>query len=291
MFRRYALLILGVFACSLSAIIIRTSHTQPFVLTAFRLTLAAILLTPTWLRERRRWGAAFDRTHLRRTLAPGLVLGAHLLTWTLGARITAVAQSTLIVNLVPVAIPFFLIALTGERLNRAEIAGTALAVAGLALITAHDAFSVTGNVWGNLVCLVSMLLFAWYLALGRRNRDFPSVWLYVVPIYAQAALVAGLVALPWLHTFQWSSPREWALIFASALGPTITGHSLLNASMRHFRGQIVSLFNVGQFAFAAAMAFVVFHEHPAPLFYGAAALAIAGVVIVVSAGPETATVP
>jgi drug/metabolite transporter (DMT)-like permease len=46
------------------------------------------------------------------------------------------------------------------------------------------------------MCLVSMLLFALYLALGRRNRDFPSVWLYVIPVYGQAAAVCLLVALP-----------------------------------------------------------------------------------------------
>jgi drug/metabolite transporter (DMT)-like permease len=291
MFRRYLQLILGVFACSTSAVFIRASHTQPFVLTGFRLALAVVLLAPIWLSERRRWGPAFDAEHLRRTRLPALVLAAHLLTWTLGARITAVAQSSLIVNLVPVAIPFFLVALTGERINRTEIAGTALVLLALTLLSVRDALASNGNVWGNAVCLVSMLLFAWYLALGRRNRDFPSIWLYVVPVYAQAALICVLVALPWVSRFAFGSPREWALIAALALGPTITGHSLLNASMRNFRGQLVSLFNVSQFVFAAAMAYLCFGEVPPAVFYGASALAVAGVAIVVFAGPETATVP
>jgi drug/metabolite transporter (DMT)-like permease len=39
------------------------------------------------------------------------------------------------------------------------------------------------------------------------------------------------------------------------------------------------------------MAYLCFGEVPPAVFYGASALAVAGVAIVVLAGPETATVP
>src|SRR5690606_10172094 len=104
------------------------------------------------------------------------------------ARLTFAAQATLIVNLVPVAMPFFLYSIVGERINRTEIIGTAIAIGGLVLLTAHDAFAGNGTLFGNALSFGSMLLFAWYLALGRLNRHFPSLWLYVVPIYLQAGV-------------------------------------------------------------------------------------------------------
>jgi drug/metabolite transporter (DMT)-like permease len=285
MFLRYLFLFLGVCACSTSAIFIRMSTTDPFVLTALRLTIAAILLTPAFLYERRRYPGAFTKEHLRRTHLPALVLAFHLMSWTLGARSTVVAQATLIVNLVPIAVPFFLFWIVKERVNKTEVAGTVLAIIGLLTLSVKDAVSGGGNPAGDAVCFGSMLLFALYLALGRRNRDFPSIWLYVVPVYAQAALICLLVALPRLHTFQIGSVRECSIMVGLAVIPTICGHSLLNAAMRRIRGQIVSLCNVSQFVFATIMGYLLFGEVPRVLFYVASAIVVTGVVVVVLAAP------
>jgi drug/metabolite transporter (DMT)-like permease len=285
MFLRFLFLFMGVCACSTSAIFIRTSATDPFVLTAMRLVIAAILLAPVFLFEPRRYPGAFTKAHLRRTHLPAVVLAVHLMSWTLGARMTVVAQATLIVNLVPIAVPFFLYWIVKERINRTEIAGTVLAIIGLLTLSIRDAASGGGSFAGDAVCFGSMLLFGLYLALGRRNRDFPSIWLYVVPVYAQAALVCLVVALPRLHTFQVSSVREWSLMVGLAVVPTICGHSLLNAAMRRIRGQIVSLCNVGQFVFATIMGFFLFGEVPRALFYGASAIVVTGVAIVVLGAP------
>jgi drug/metabolite transporter (DMT)-like permease len=289
MFLRYLLLFLGVLACSTSAIFIRASTTDPFVLTALRLVIAAVLLSPVLLAQLRRHRGAFTRNHLRRTRAPALVLALHLILWTLGARMTAVAQSTLIVNLVPVALPFFLLWLARERINGAEVAGTVLAIIGLLILSVKDALRGGGSLAGDAVCFLSMLMFALYLALGRRNRDFPSIWLYVIPVYGQAALVCLLVALPRISTFDAGSSREWAIMIGLGAVPTVCGHSLLNAAMRRIRGQIVSLCNVSQFVFAGIMGYVLFHEVPRGLFYLASAIVVAGVATVVfSAPPEPA---
>jgi drug/metabolite transporter (DMT)-like permease len=288
MFLRYLLLFLGVYACSTSAIFIRMSTTDPLVLTALRLVFASVFLCPVLLAELRRHGSAFTRDHLRRTHAPALVLAVHLILWTLGARMTAVAQATLIVNLVPVALPFFLLWLARERVNLAEVAGTVLAIAGLAILSVRDALAGGGSAAGDAVCLASMLLFALYLALGRRNRDFPSIWLYVIPVYCQAALVCLLVALPRIRTFEVGSPREWALMAGLAAIPTVCGHSLLNAAMRRIRGQIVSLCNVSQFVFAGLMGYLLFGEAPRAMFFVASAIVVAGVAIVVFSAPRAA---
>src|SRR5476649_1391321 len=124
MFLRFLLLFLGVFACSTSAVFIRSSSTDPFVLTALRLAIAFLLLLPVFVVQLHRFPGSFTRAHLRRTHAPAAVLAVHLISWTLGARMTVVAQATLIVNLVPVALPFFLLWIAREKVTRTEVAGT-----------------------------------------------------------------------------------------------------------------------------------------------------------------------
>lgn len=285
MFLRYTLLFLGVLACSTSAIFIRESTTDPLVLTALRLVLAFICLLPVLMAQLRLHRGSFTREHVRRTHAPAVVLALHLILWTIGARMTVVAQATLIVNLVPIALPFFLLWLASEKINRTEVAGTVLAIAGLVILSVKDALKGGGNLAGDAVCFASMLLFGLYLALGRRNRDFPSIWLYVIPVYGQAAAICLLVALPRIATFAVGSGREWALMAGLAAIPTVCGHSLLNAAMRRIRGQIVSLCNVSQFVFAGVMGYVLFAEVPRAVFYVASSIVVAGVAIVVFAMP------
>lgn len=283
---RYVPLLFGVFACSVSVILIKASQAHAMIIPPARLLLAVVALAPLFIVDLRRYRAVYTAAHFRRTTIPALVLALHFISWTYGARTTYAAQATLIVNLVPIAIPFFLHSLIGEKINRTELIGTAITIAGLLLLNAHDAFSGSGDVLGNIVCFGSMLLFAWYLALGRANRDFPSLWLYVIPVYFQAGLFSLLAAIPWLDTFDYSSLREWSLLAGLAIIPTIIGHSLLNHALRHVRGQIVSLCNAAQFIFAGIMAFFLFQEVPTPLFLAAAAIVSGGIAMVVLATPS-----
>jgi drug/metabolite transporter (DMT)-like permease len=287
MFLRYLMLVAGVFACSTSAVFIRMSTTNPLVLTAMRLVIAITLLLPVLAAELKKYPGGFTREHLGRTHLPALVVAAHLVIWTVGARLTAVAQSSLIVNLVPIALPFLLFWVAKERVNKAEVLGTALAIAGLVVLSAKDAVSGGGSTLGNALCFLSMLMFALYVALARRNKDFPSVWLYMIPVYGQAAVICLLVCLPWIKDFAWGSSREWSLMLALAIVPTICGHSLLNAAIRGIRGQVVSLVNVSQFIFAAVMGYALFGEKPPLIFYISSLIVVAGVAVVVWATPSS----
>ncbi|WP_221030527.1 DMT family transporter [Actomonas aquatica] len=280
-------LIAGVIALSTAVIWIKASTTHPVALSAIRLSLAALLLTPLELRMRRRHAItlAVDHPDLsRRTWIAGAVLAAHFIAWAIGARLTATAQASLIVNLAPVALPFFLVFLAHERINRREILGTAIVIIGLLVLTLRDALTATGNALGNVVCIIAMLFFAVYLALGRRNRDIPSIWLYVVPVYRHAAVFALLAATPWiLDGVAWTSPREWFLLLGLTCLPTMIGHSLINRAMRHFRGQVVSLTNCGQFISAGTLAYLLWGERPDAVFFLAAAIVVTGIVLVVRA--------
>jgi drug/metabolite transporter (DMT)-like permease len=189
--------------------------------------------------------------------------------------------------MVPLAMPFFLFFVAGERIARVELLATVLGLAGIVILSVGDVRS--GELSGDLVCFVSMLLFALYLALGRRNRDIPSIWLYVVPLYAIAGLTCLAIGAPRLGEVLDFPAHEWLLLLALAVVPTILGHSLLNGAMKHFRGNVVSVCNVGQFVFAGVSAWVVFGELPKPEFWPAALLVVLAALIALRGSPATAT--
>lgn len=278
------MLLLGIAASAVSFVFIRESTEPPVMLAAWRVLLAALLLSPVYLLARRRHGDASPAAVLGRSLLPGAILAAHFVSWVIGVRLTGAANATLIVNLLPLAMPPLMWLMFRERLSAREAFATLLALTGLWLLAREDLEISRSHLVGDVICLLSMVLFAVYLALARRFAALPSLWLYVVPMYAVAGVVAlafAIAAIPWLGSIrpQW----QWANllnVFALAAISTVIGHSALNFGMQRLRGQTVTVLNMLQFVIAGAVAWWLYAEVPGPAFYQASALLILGVALV-----------
>ncbi len=281
-------MITGVFFCATAIIFIKASAIHPVLLASLRLVVATAFLLPLFLRDLKREPIPLLEC-FRASFWPGILLGLHFMTWLAAARMTSAANAALIVNLAPVAMPFMLYLLVKERVNRFEIFGTLLAMAGTAILFGADFHISKTYFMGDVICLISMLFFTLYLALGRRKRTYKSIWIYVTPIYATSSVFCFICSLFFTHPLHepWSI-REGLLLLGLGLIPTVLGHSILNWAMTHLRGQLVSIVNMGQFIFAGIMAYLFFSEVPASLFYPACALLISGAILAMRTGKKPA---
>ena len=262
---------------------IKASSVPPYLLSGYRLLVAAVFLFPLFLRDWKRLDGRWPRAGLGRTVLPAAVLAAHFISWTIGARETAAANASLIVNLVPAAMPVFLFLSLRERPVRWEMVGTLVALGGVFLLSGGEYVAGRDTLNGDLICFGSMILFTWYLALARQNRDFPGLWLYLVPLYGLAAMICFGVAAVSGELLMVFDLRDYLLLIGLGLIPTVLGHSLLNRAMTRMRGQVVSVVNVGQFITAGLMAYLLFAEKPTPVFYFASILVVMGAVITIRA--------
>lgn len=278
---RYLLLILGVFLCSTAVIVLKTTQTHPLLVGTYRLLIAAFVLGPLFYRDWKRHGSAMRSTDFWHLIWPALFLAAHFSSWALGARLTLVANASLIINLAPIAMPLFAFILVKERVSWKEIVGTFLAIGGVLFLSWSD-FSVQGeNLRGNIVCFFSMLCFTAYLAFGRKYANYPTVWLYVTPVYAIAGVISFCVSLFFMESMAIVGGEEWGRIIFLAVVPTILGHTILNQSLKTLKGQVVSVVNLHQFVFATIVAFLVYAEIPSWEFGVAAFMCSMGAWIVV----------
>lgn len=278
---RFLLLLSGVVFCSTSVIIIRSSGLEPSLLATYRLAFAVALLSPMFFlacKKHRDW--ITPKASLR-CVPPALLLAVHFISWAAGARMTYIANATLIINLTPAVMPFLAYFLIREHVTRREILGTGVAMIGVVLM-AWNAFSIDPQyLWGNVVCFGSMIAFAAYLAFARINKDFPSIWLYMVPINAIAGICCLLYSLLTLDSVALGSWEEAGWMLAMAVFPTILGHVTLNRSLRYFTAQTFAVVNLHQFVSAGILGWLIFSDLPPGAFFFAAALCISGAVIVI----------
>ena len=274
---RLGLLTLGIFCAASSVVMTKASQLQPEHLSAARLFVAVLILSPLYLRDKKRF-PEFTTAHAFKISAlPAILLAIHFITWTLGARWTTAANSTLIVNLIPIAMPILGYFILKETINLKELLGTALALVGVCILALTDYRLNAQLLEGDLVCLISMLLVAWYLILARKNRNVPSIWLYIVPLYLTASMISLLIVLLRSGMPHSQDPHEWIYVLLLGLIPTVFGHSLLNLSMHWFRSQFVALMNQMQFVYAGVMGYGFFKELPSQSFYLASVFIFAGV--------------
>ena len=274
---RFFVLSLGVFCAATSVVMTKASQLAPEYLSAGRLFVGSLILLPIFLNDKKKYPDYKLEKGLLISGLPALLLALHFITWTIGARLTTSANSTLIVNLVPIAMPFFGYLVVKETLTKNETIGTVLALAGILILGFADFHLSPDLLAGDLVCLVSMLLMAWYLILARKYTFVPSIWLYLVPLY----FIAGLLCLI-TGAVRTGIPNSFPLIevlWILLLGiiPTVFGHSLLNLAMRWYRSQFVAIMMQLQFLYAGILGFFFFKEIPTTSFYLASACMMAGV--------------
>ena len=283
----FAVLLFGISCSAVSFVFIRESVERSIMLAAWRVLLAAALLLPMYLHARARYGDASFIDILKRSWLPGIILSVHFMAWVAGARLTPGANATLIVNLMPMVMPFFMFFLYREKLQQREWVATVLAFIGILILSFNDVNISRSHFLGDMFCLGSMVLFAAYLALARSNlQAVASVWLYVVPMYAIAGLCSLLVAAatgPIMPTWEWYNVTMVVLLAAVS---TVIGHTALNYAMEKLRGQTVTITNMLQFVVAGIAGYLIYNETPTWLFFVASAFIIAGLLIAVL-GPKT----
>lgn len=273
------LLMLGVFGGACSIVFIRYSTLHPILLGSYRLIAAALLLLPVFFRELKKGEHKLTFSLVRPSILPGILLGLHFIFWNTGANLTTAANATLIVNMVPIAMPFFAFFLYREVINLPEILGTILAIGGLVILGLSDIHIGRDTVLGDVSCFIAMVFAAAYLALGRRNNRGESIWIYIVPLYIVGGVFCFAVSLFFTRPFADLSLLNTGMVLGLAVFSTIVGHTIFNISMRKLRSQLVTLINLLQIFYGALLGFLFFGEVPNRAFAIALPVILAGTVL------------
>ncbi|MDI9369428.1 MAG: DMT family transporter [Synergistaceae bacterium] len=242
----WIVLSIGVFAISTGAIFTRMASAPPLVISAYRVGLATLFLSPFTIRRAVAELSSLGRRDVLCGAASGLFLALHFAAWISSLFYTSVASSVVIVNAIPLWTGLFSPFLTGEPFSKALKRGLLIALPGALIISWGDFATGWAALWGDFLALLGSLFAALYILLGRRIRPHVSLGTYVTLSYGVAAAVLWAAVLAAGLPVSGFSGTTWSALFLMALVPQVLGHSSYNWALRWMSGGTVSLCLLGE---------------------------------------------
>lgn len=304
----YGVLALGIGAVSLAAIFIRLAQSDgvpSLLIAAFRLTLAALVLTPFTLRRYREQLRRLQPRDLLLALASGFFLALHFATWIASLEYTTVLISVVLVTTSPLWVALLEVLFLHARLGRMVIFGLALAFSG-GLLIAVPSGSVgsfptsivqSGSGWdillaagsaagagsapllGGALALLGAVAVAVYLVIGRKLRAGLDLLPYIWLVYGSGALVLLLVLFIVRTPVTGYPEQSYLWLVLLGIFPQLIGHSSFNYALRFLQATYVSVATQLEPIFSAIVAFFVFRETPGTLQLLGSAVILTGVLV------------
>jgi drug/metabolite transporter (DMT)-like permease len=280
-------LLVGILAVSTSAVLIRLATSSAgvsgvgfsLVLAASRLSIAALILVPTWQTFRQPQASA-----LRFAIGAGLALAIHFATWISSLSYTSIAASTTLVTTNPIWVALLSWKWFGEKPTRTTFLGICITVMG-GIVIGLDNASATGSnpMLGNGLAIVGAWAASLYILLGREaQRAGLSVGHYVLVAYSVAAI--ALLPLPFLAGASYVGYPliTYGYIALMALLPQLIGHTSFNWAIRHMPPTLVTLVILLEPIGSTVLASLLFREIPGiQVLFGAIVLLVGVAVAVV----------
>jgi len=261
---------------------------SPLLLAGLRIGFAGVMVLPLYVWERVKVGPAIlpaakigRPTRVVQLLLLGLFgVTLNQVFFVVGLSRTSVAHAAILIGLTPIQVLIIARLRGQERITPRKAVGMAIALAGVAVLTAFHPPGGAGATWtGDFVVLLAGLSFALFTVFGKEvTQRYSTVTMNTY------AYVGGAVAL--LPLTLWEAARQplahtsagaWLAAIYMALFPSVIAYLIYYHALAQMSASRVSAFSYLQPVFASIMGVVISGEHlGAPVIAGGAVI-LAGV--------------
>ena len=254
------ILVFGIIGVSTGSIFARLADAPALVTAAYRVGLASLILVPLAALKARDELRSLSFRDIRLAILSGFFLALHFATWISSLDYTAIANSVVLVNTIPLWVGLFTPLIAKDRLARATLISIIVSVGGGVIIGFGD-FATGGRaLLGDLLAVIGAICAAIYLLIGRNLRRQLSLISYVALCYGSAALFLWLVVLVLKLPLTGYSTQTVTAFWAMALISQIIGHTSYNWALKWFSAGFVAVALLGEPIGATIMAYIIFDE-------------------------------
>lgn len=250
---------------------------SPIAIAALRVLFASVLLFAVGFREIPKLRLVPSRDRLL-VVASGLLLGIHFGSWIASLSFTSTAASVALVCTNPIFAALFG-QLLGDRVQRREVIGIAIAALGCAVLAGGDWSTGGDALIGDVLALIGAASAAAYLVVGRKLRESVPLLPYLGCVNAIAGLGLAITALAMGTDLRLLPSHSYLACAGAALVASLIGHSLLNAAVRRTPTHLVALAILGEPIASSLITWAVFAEQPPVYAAAGGAVVLAGIAI------------
>ena len=279
----YLALLIGMFAISTSAILIRHSNSEPLVIGSYRQAFATLIFLPFILKDRGEEIRSQSYFTLLEMILTGILLGAHFSFFITSVKETSVAASVLLATCHVVYVAVLGRIFFGEILSKKAIFGTSIALAGILILFGGDLLDNPGNFMGNLFAFISGILAGLYYLSGRKLRRSITLPTYAFVVYLFSFLTMFTVVLIQNLSYSNLPITEIQLFLLMALIPTLLGHTMQNWALAYLPAYVVSISLLAEPIGSGLLAWLFFQEIPSFGVILGGLIVIAGLYVVILA--------
>ena len=273
---------LGVLGISLAGPIGSATAAPALAVAFWRSAFGALATAPVVTVRTRGELTRLGRSAWRTSIGSGVFLALHFGMWIPSLRLTTVTVSTALVATTPVWIVAWHL-VTRVAVPRAVVAGVALALAGVLLVTGVDAARSASALLGDLLALGGGMAGAGYTVLGERVRRTTSTGVYTLIAYATCAALVGPLCLATGNPLAGYATRTWVELAVLTLCAQLLGHSAFALALPTVGATPLSLAILLEVPGAALVAWFWLGQRPALAVLPGALLVVLGLAVVVRA--------
>ncbi len=218
----------------------------------------------------------------KRLVAMGVLLGLHVLLFTAAVKLTAVLNAAVLVNTTPIWAIAISYVLWRHVPDRTAMLGTALAIAGVTVISGSQLAFSPSNLIGDFLAVISAASWALYLVVAKPVRQSGNPLVLLPYVYGTAALTIAASSLATGEVVRFPTSSELLPLLGQALLPTTLGHTLQFASLRGLTPHQASTLALLEPVVASTLAAAFLQELPRPELTLGASLVITGIYFVAS---------
>lgn len=276
---KHLIVLLGVMGVSLSPIFVRFSSAPSMVLVLYRVTFAALLLTPYVFWRHRDEIQNLKKKEQLLCLLAGIFLGLHFVSYFESLRRTAIAPAAVLVNTEAIFVTLGTVLFMKAKLSKAAWLAVLMTFVGSVIVAMADAAG-GGSMLGNLLALAGAIFGAVYTMLGTVCRKGGiSTMVYSWFLYGSAAVTVLLFVL-----ISGTAPLGYAPVnFLTTLGMavccTIGGHSVYSWGLKFLPASFVASAKMMEPVFASVWGLFLFGEKPGLLVILGGTVVILGIAL------------
>ncbi|MDY7019806.1 MAG: DMT family transporter [Cyanobacteriota bacterium] len=279
---------IGVIAVSTGAILVRLAIAKAgvesigfsLVMSASRLSFAALLLVPSW--QKINWRSHQHSAFFYAALA-GIFLALHFATWITSLSYTSIAASTTLVTTSPVWVAILSAIWLNEKPSKLTIFGIMIALAGGTIIGLGEGNinSTSSNpILGNSLAIIGAWAISLYLIFGREAQQRGlTIGGYIAVAYTVAALT--LLPLPFFFGTGYGGYPNLVYFYLILMGilPQLVGHTSFSWAVNRTSPTLVMLAILFEPVGASILGYIFFQEIPSVTVIIGAIVILTGVAI------------